>query len=467
MELLEEVSNSHFAKVRIKAFASGENAHNKPVSVDALKKAEQSIINKPVTYIYDKINDDASGHGTEEIPCGFVNAETANISYDIDEDGRVFCCVEALIWKHYSGRMFEIFKRDGAKSVSVVITVLEYNRLEDGRDEISSYVYNAITVLGDIYTPAIEDAESTLIEFAKAKQEFENNKKLSKEDNDNMSDNVEKFDKEEFAKVVSLTASQVEDQIRTACYAEKYQEENEDYSFSKFYMRDYSSEFVFAYNCQDDVLNAIPYSFKDGNLSIDFSAAKKCSEAYVIEDDVEPSNLGFAEVVKNTIDEVSKVKLNELETAKIDFAADIAKVELAKEGFSATVTEQKEEISKLKEELEGLKVSFAELEGENVELKEFKSNVEATERSNKIEFAISEVSEDLTQAQADEWRAKADEYESVESFENAIKSFAYSVAKKKPRKRQDQVRASLPVAGDTNTEASKTLWGKLGVEESK
>lgn len=469
LELIEEVSNSQFAKVRIKTFADGDNAHGMPVQTQALKNAEKSIINKPVTYVYDILQDDASTHSkTKEIPCGFVSPENANISYELTDDGRLMFCVDALIWKYYSGRMFEIFKRDGIKSVSVVITLIEKETNEDGKVEISSFCYNAITVLGDKFNPAVPDAQAELIEFSKAKEEFENqmfavkNQDLQQVDHDidnNLieSKNKEKevintmeFDKVEFAKVVGMTAEQMRNMLYSACREKKYTYENDTYGYTKYYLRDYSAEYVFAYDNQYDTIVALSYSMEDGKPNIDFESPKSCMMTYVV-DEGEPQTMGFAEVVKDVVERKDEVFAVEKETLTKEL--DETKVKFSE------VEVEKENVSK---ELEELKVSFATIDEENKALKEFKSNVEETEKQNKIEFAINTVAEDLSQDQIQEWKNKVSEFENVEAFANAIQSFAYGLTKKNGKKKKsDEEVSRIAVPNSASFDKPKTIWDEL------
>jgi hypothetical protein len=452
LELIEEVSNSQFAKVRIKAFASGDNAHNMPVDISALKNAEKSIINKPVTYIYDPKNDDASNHGNAEIPCGFVNAETSNIHYEIDDDGRMMFCVDALIWKNYSGRMFEIFKRDGVKSVSVVITVIDTKKLDDNKTAITSFCYNAITVLGDEVNPAIKDAELELLEFSKAKDEFEN-KLFSKDSNldiekqEKEGQEIMEFNKEEFAKVVDMTALELMEKMQLACGDKKYTVDGEEYEYTQYYIQDYNAEYIFALDMQYGKMMALPYTLENGEIMVDYEKAMGASMKYVVEDgEVEASVFEFQEIIQE-----------KLQRQEEKFSAEKEELKKEIEKFSQLV-EEKEVMEK---EYNEYKQSFSELQEENEKLKEFKFNIEEAEKQSKIEFAINLVAEDLTQDQIDEWKNKVQEFENVESFTNAIQSFAYSQTKRKKKgQSNDIVRIALPKS-DEDREISKSLWDRL------
>jgi len=174
IKLVDNLDSSKFALLNIECFASGDNAHDITVTEEVLKKAEKTIFYIPVVWFYDVIFDDAGGHDKKEVPCGFV-PKASKISYEILDDGRTMFIVEALVWKKYSGKLMSIFKReDGKKNVSVEISINDYSEKEDDGIEILDYSYDAITVLGEVYTPAILGANAKVMQFAKfAKDEKE------------------------------------------------------------------------------------------------------------------------------------------------------------------------------------------------------------------------------------------------------------------------------------------------------
>ena len=469
LELIEEVSNSQFARAKVYCFASGQNSHKKPVKLSALKLAESSILQKPLTFAYDMRRDDASNHSPSQVPCGFVPQDT-KISYELSEDGRVFCVVEALIWKFYSGRIMEIFnKADGEKQVSVEINVLEYEDQDDGTQAISAFVYRCITILGELYDPSVKSAHAQIIEFAKAKEEYEqqdfstntsNESQYNNDSNEDMNIDLQNqskedegmtFNKEEFAKTISLTASEMSEKLYGACSTVKYMDG--DYESTRFYMRDYSAEYAFAYDYMSKKVMAIPYSFVDGEVSMNFEGAKTARMTYVIDGEGDDS------VVDELIELLNKL-VCEKETA---FATDKETLEKAIEESKEKFSEVESKVSTLETDLANSKTTFATLETENTTLKEFKSNVEKQVRDNEIEFAIREVAEDIGQVNVDEWKAKVDEFESVESFKTAIESFAYSLTKgkkKKDDKKEEFSRIALP-ATNVGTDEVQDCWTKL------
>ena len=176
MELIDEINQSQFAKVKIFAFASGQNAHDRPVSEDALKRSANTIYSKPLVWTFDKYTNDIGTHDIQEVPCGFVHKENNPIDFVRLDDGRLMLTVEAMIWKKYSGDILSLFERDGLeKPVSVEIQIIEEKENEQGQMEIIDLVYLCITILGSLVKPAISSAKAEILAFSIAKEEYNKN----------------------------------------------------------------------------------------------------------------------------------------------------------------------------------------------------------------------------------------------------------------------------------------------------
>jgi hypothetical protein len=170
VENLEEIDmseGSSFAKMKMDFFASGNNSHNLYISEETLKKTAETIYNVPVVWKYNEKEDEILGHEIDEVPCGFVPEKTPIHSKRLP-DGRLMLSTVATIWKKYSGRLIEIFKRDKKKGVSVEMSVLDIEENENGK-ELKDYRFEAITLLGrrrgvDIL-PAIPLANAEMMSF--------------------------------------------------------------------------------------------------------------------------------------------------------------------------------------------------------------------------------------------------------------------------------------------------------------
>jgi len=177
----DSVDTSQFSLLVVDAFATGVSAHETFVTEETLRKTATTILQKPFVFAIDKNFDDLSTHTKDEVAGGFVPHNTP-ITFKTLEDGRTMMTVNVLVWKRYSGKLLEYFKRDeNKKSVSVEIEV--YDSVVDpitGLLELKDFCYNAITALGDFVRSAIPNAQAVLQfseEFALAKNSYIHSKK--------------------------------------------------------------------------------------------------------------------------------------------------------------------------------------------------------------------------------------------------------------------------------------------------
>jgi hypothetical protein len=171
--VIKENPNSNFAVLSFDFFASGENLHDLYISEETLFRTANTIKNCPILWVYDEQLDDIYTHDPSEAPCGFI-PESSEITSRVLEDGRTMLSVTGYVWKRYTGKLLDIFKRDnGKKPVSVEMRVLDSRVMPNGKVELTDYSYEGITVLGSYVTPAIPSASATVMSFSKLKEEKE------------------------------------------------------------------------------------------------------------------------------------------------------------------------------------------------------------------------------------------------------------------------------------------------------
>jgi hypothetical protein len=170
---MDNIEKSLFRKVRIKAFATGENAHTMPIEEDVLKRGAKTIYNKPILWKYNRYFDDAMGHEPDEVPCGFVPQSEDNPIRFVEENGKLYIVIQALLWTKYSGRLIDIFTRDDMhKDVSVEIATIEDEDNTSDRPKIKDFVIAGITLLGEMVNPACKGCEAELLEFSENQREY-------------------------------------------------------------------------------------------------------------------------------------------------------------------------------------------------------------------------------------------------------------------------------------------------------
>jgi hypothetical protein len=171
-----ELDRSQFSLLKVDTFSTERSAHDTFVSPETLRKTAKSILLKPFVFFTDERWDDAGGHDKREVPGGFV-PHNSLIEFKETSSGHLMLSVEVLVWKRYSSKLLDYFKRDGnRKGVSVEVEI--FDAVEDpktGLVELIDFCYNAITCLGDVIRPAIPNAQAVLQfseEFKKAKDEY-------------------------------------------------------------------------------------------------------------------------------------------------------------------------------------------------------------------------------------------------------------------------------------------------------
>lgn len=442
VKLLEQINNSQFTRARVWAFASGENAHGKPVLESALHSAESSIYEKPLVWKYNMLTNDAGTHEAGEIPCGFVPRTGANITYERADDGRLFFVCDVLIWNLYCGKIIEVFERtDNKKSVSVEIVLIETTEA-DNVESISEFQYLAITVLGEKFSPAIPGANAKLV-YSTDKSEVEeilqqafSDINLEEKEGDEVT-----FNKIEFAQKLNLTANEMYESLRGAINAVKYQADGSECSYLRYWMRDWDAEYAYAFDEKEGKLCSIPYAMEGIKVTLDFENVKSARLTYIVGEDETTTT------VKDFAKEVMNKEFGEIEV----------EITTLREKFSATETQNSEFATKFSTQ----ETELNTLKSENATLLEFKANVEKEAKTAKMEFAINAVAEDLTKEQTEEWRIKFDEFGSADEFSNAIKAFAYECSRGKSKgKKPEIVRMSLPDNIQDVVNKPKSIWEK-------
>lgn len=556
---IQDISDNQLAKIEMWVVKSGDNKHNLPISEDAIKKAANTLVGKPILYKYNKYTKDFMGHEIDEIPCGVVLSKD-DIRFEYDENGELWLVATAYIWKYYCPEVMEVFeKHDGEKPISMEIQLVETKENGD-KTEILSFVFLGVTLIGD--SPAIPNAKATVLKFSEMVEEVKKilfavpkedmgkgdpiKIDLSKEAADmttswgdvdkiklrdtilkaknyktlvnkcylvvedgwedspslklkypvcRIKDNTlvlcksgcetalsflernanadyyksakaklkkyykilgldtsnfsckdgedMKFNKEEFAQTFGITVNEMWNILQSACNDVKYK--NGDIECSKYWMRDYDEDYIYAMDEESNKIVAIPYSIEDGVAKLNLEGVKRAKMTYVIIDDDEDEKDDLMEFVHKLVAEKEKAFATEKEQLNNDIAT------------------YKEKVSELEKEIE----KFSTLEEENKRLKEenarlleFKTNVEEQERKSKIEFAINSVADDLTQEQIDEWREKAKEFKNPDDFSNAIKAFAYSVAKSKQKGDVGSIRVPINVDFAENNK-NESVWSRI------
>lgn len=181
--IIDDYSDSQLAIVEIYVCHDGNNLHNLPIDLSALKSAKKTLKNKFLVAGYD--GNDFEGHEEDEQIVGFF-PESSKMRFE-KKDGKTFLVAQAIMSKIYADWAYDIFVEENDRAVSMEITVLDSEIDEnDGLEHITKFVFNGVTLLGKKHQPACEGASASIIKFSKENalkvysKHFENSNEIKK-----------------------------------------------------------------------------------------------------------------------------------------------------------------------------------------------------------------------------------------------------------------------------------------------
>ena len=453
---IADSEDPNFCNISIDVFASGQNAHNMPVSDDVLMSCSESIYDVPIVWRYDSWTDDAGGHDPEEQICGFIGRPNNPINFRRLPDGRLMMSVLGKLWKRYSGKLMDILKRDGGKkAVSVEMDILDFDKI---KSEIKNFAMRAVTVIG--VEPAIPDAGLTVLSFSKDKENYYNkfeNKKTYKIDLSKESAfmNDEKYSnpgRQLYGKMISAANSKelvdagyliVENGWETSPSTKlKYPVTKwrcDTLCLSKPALEAANSRMQ-AQHVTGEPLNKLKRYYKKLGMPL------------------ESFSTDFTEKEENKLED--KVMMEETpkepETKEENPKAEPEKTEPEKEEPKKEFEQEPEEVD-YAVKFADLEKKFTEQEKELFELRKFKADVEERDKNYAVEQLMSDVSDSLPKEKMEEFRDEAKELKLSEfaAFSNKVKACTLDFVKKIPSKDNLVVMAtSLPEKAE-----KKNVWG--------
>lgn len=475
MEVLDNMENSLFREVRIKAFASGKNVHTMPIDEDVIIRASKTIYNKPILWKYNKYLDDALGHEKDEVPCGFVPEKFHGKDNEVlleRIDDRLFIVIKALIWTRYCGRLIDIFNRDdNRKDVSVEIATIEDESFKGNKPKILDFVIAGITILGEWINPACKGCEAELLAFSEDQKKYMDkiNNNCAIIDNGIIKFSNIKWTNPRRALFNKINSFSNKEELLKETYAVIGNLDNPKYSDFRFphHMLD-GDKLIVDINGLNNVLNNIEAldnearnhilrhynelsisndNFKDFNLSSDIyhkylsndknvgdnmnNEKDMCKDAKMEEDLEKEKMCNCSEekvVEKEKIDEkkvVDKEKMSEhvVEECYSDDGKPIP--------CSEKVKEMAEKMAKLEEEN---KAYMAEIEkmADYEELKKYKEMAEAERakeeqmsKMNKVMADIEEKGVKMTEDEKKKLMSKVTEFSDIDAWSNYAKSYVF------------------------------------------
>lgn len=432
--LLENISRTQLSKVVLWAFASGNNSHDMPVSEETLIKCASTIYDKPLVWEYDPFTNDAGGHSIHEVACGFVPREDNELEYERLEDGRLMFKIKALIWKKYSQNLIKLLEKSkGIKPVSVEITVLNSEKLSDGKVEIKEFCYEAVTILGTNVLPAIDDAKLEVLQFQKIKDKY-------LETTDSIKDKYLKS----MSKCGHLTAV-FADNIGVS--------DNRNQSDGKVEKED---EIVDEKEKMKKSRDEEMASKKDSEKKVDEKMSQEdlsaCGENMEKKSDNDAMMEKDPEAKKPTGDDEEK---------KEEDKAD-EKTEMSDDSDEDKTADENKEEDKDDSEEEDMAAKMSALESEN---KDLKTKVEAYEKKEKtlaLESIFGEVSDYVPAEEMSNLRERAKSFslENINVFANEVKAVAFNYTKNSKKEVKNFTKMPLGDNSMGETQIGKYDWKK-------
>lgn len=160
---IKEISDEQLAIAEIWVCHDGNNKHNMPISLDTIKKATPTLLNKFLVASY-KYGDFGGHDGKEMRILGFFPKEN-NIRY-LEKDDKTYLVADVILSKVYAEQEYMAFVNNNHRSVSMEITALDVEENEYGENEIKSFIFNGVTVLGTNVQPACEGSQVQVFKFS-------------------------------------------------------------------------------------------------------------------------------------------------------------------------------------------------------------------------------------------------------------------------------------------------------------
>ena len=182
----EKKKKERFAKVKIRLFGDGENAHTEPVDLEAIKRSADSAYDIPLIAELNpyRMENDFGGHGTltgKECCFGVIKESKDNPStYEHDsKTGKTYLTLYGLIWRKYFNNIVDILiSKDNQTEVSVELDQVEGGLSQNGKPKLEQFVLNGVTFLGRVTSAACQGSMAQLCFSIENSVAFEKDKEM-------------------------------------------------------------------------------------------------------------------------------------------------------------------------------------------------------------------------------------------------------------------------------------------------
>ena len=468
------------------------NVHKLDISDDVLRRDAQSILgNMLVAKIQ---NGDATTHLPSEIQYGYFPREQ-EVEF-VEEDGVTKAYAYAVVSKHYSKELNNIFEFDNLRNSSVEMTVTTDKDEDEGK--VVALDIFGLTVLGKAINGSCPDADIKMVRFSiedadayfAKSDSLSNLKQFVEERKQSMAEKkTYKIDKSKEA----MSTADWGDYDKAAMRDKIMEAKNRDTLVKSVYLlvedgwKDAPSEHL-----------KYPVMMLDGDTFIYNRNALSAALTYAKQnDETEVVNKIKAIYKKLDLDDDSERK----EEAKMEEIKELAVTEVEAE---STLEEKKEEMAEPEIEVKAeepncdecdehdhdddedaehdeemsaddMKARIAQLEkdiedrdniimGQNSELetlRQFKKDVEDKEKAISVEAIMAECKEYMSDEQYKEMREEgmACKMSEIDGWTNKVKAVSFSAVKKNVKKNNDGLfRFAAPI---NNDKKSNSVWDRI------
>ena len=166
-------NSAEFCYARICVLSTRPNSHQVLITDEILRRDGLSVRGKWIVCDYNGF--DATTHTDKEKIVGIV-PHNAEVEF-IEEDGYTSMYVDAIISKIYAKEIYDMFKADNFRNVSVEMMTNDEEALENGDIPIKGLEIVGITILGKYINGSCPNANMSIIKFsADEAEQYYNNK---------------------------------------------------------------------------------------------------------------------------------------------------------------------------------------------------------------------------------------------------------------------------------------------------
>lgn len=156
-------NSDEFFYARICALSTRPNSHKVLITDEILRRDGKTILGKWI--VADPKYGESMSHTNSEVIVGIV-PQDSNIEYIQDSDGYTSMYVDAILSKLYGKQVYDMFKSDNQRNVSVEMMTADLDEDEYGNTPIEGLKICGVTILGKFVNGSCSDANMIITQFS-------------------------------------------------------------------------------------------------------------------------------------------------------------------------------------------------------------------------------------------------------------------------------------------------------------